>query len=152
MNEQQRGHGECSHRIAKMVAAIEPSTIRTVPKKQMGRKVNISAVPAFVNDMLTVGHQHWRRSGGWRVGLATTTPCVRIRRWAMPRLGSCITRPNRMGTSRRPGAGSSDRGAPGQPSVRPFDPDGSQGLTPDWTPEPRSSVIVETQSNENKRN
>ena len=42
-----------------------------------------------------------------------------------------------------------DRGAPGvQPSVRPFDPDGSQGLTPGWTPEPRSGVIVETQSSE----
>jgi len=42
-----------------------------------------------------------------------------------------------------------DRGARGvQPSVRPFDPDGSKGLTPGWTPEPRSSVIVKTQSTE----
>ena len=27
----------------------------------------------------------------------------------------------------------------------------SQGLTPDWTPEPRTGVIVQTQSSENKQ-
>ena len=42
-----------------------------------------------------------------------------------------------------------DRGERGvQPSVRPFDPNGSQGLTPGWTPEPRSSEMLETHSNE----
>jgi len=47
-----------------------------------------------------------------------------------------------------------ERGARGvQPSVRPFDPGGSQGLTPGWTPEPRSRVMVKTQSSEvNKTN
>jgi hypothetical protein len=39
-----------------------------------------------------------------------------------------------------------------QPSVRPFDPDGSKGLTPSWTMEPRSDVIVQTQSNETNKN
>ena len=62
-------------------------------------------------------------------------------------------RPNRMEPSPRPGVGNSHRGAPGvQPSVRPFDPEGSQGITPGWTPEPRSRVIVETQSSEDKNN
>ena len=46
-----------------------------------------------------------------------------------------------------------ERGVRGvQPSVRPFDPDGSQGLTPGWTPEPRSSVMVKTQSSDSKQN
>ncbi len=45
------------HPVAKMVAAVEPSTIRTVPKKKVGRKVIIPAVAVFVNDILTVGHQ-----------------------------------------------------------------------------------------------
>ena len=63
-------------------------------------------------------------------------------------------RPNRMGPGLRPGVGNSHRGAPPgvQPAVRPFDPDGSPGLTPGWTPEPRNSVIVETQSSENENN
>ncbi len=39
-----------------------------------------------------------------------------------------------------------------QPSVRPFDPDGSKGLTPGWTTKPRSDVIVPTQSNETNKN
>ena len=39
-----------------------------------------------------------------------------------------------------------------QPSVRPFDPDGSQGLTPGWTLEPRSGLVVKTQSSESKHN
>jgi hypothetical protein len=38
-----------------------------------------------------------------------------------------------------------------QPSVRLFDPDGSKGLTPGWTMEPRSDVIVQTQSNETNK-
>jgi len=62
-------------------------------------------------------------------------------------------RPSRMGPSRRRGDGDSSRGARGvQSSVRPFDPDGSKGLTLDWTPEPRRNVIVKTQSNEANRN
>ncbi len=39
-----------------------------------------------------------------------------------------------------------------QPSVRPFDPGGSQGLTPGWTPEPQSSLMAKTQSSESKQN
>jgi hypothetical protein len=45
-----------------------------------------------------------------------------------------------------------NRGVRGvQPSVRPFDPSGSQGLTPGWTPEPRRSIVVQTQSSESKQ-
>jgi hypothetical protein len=40
-----------------MIAAIEPSAIRTVPKKKVRREVIILAVVVFINDTLTVGHQ-----------------------------------------------------------------------------------------------
>jgi putative transposase len=76
-------------------------------------------------------------------GLAITIRSVHTKRWNMPRLGNGITRRNRTGPSRPRGDGNSRRGAPGvQPSVRPFAPDGAQGLTPGWTPEPRSGLVV----------
>ena len=80
----------------------------------------------------------------------STTPSGRTKSWAMQRRRKCITRPSPMEPSRRRGGGNDDRGAPGvQPSVRPFAPGGAQGLTPGWTPEPRSGRVVKTQNSKN---
>ena len=78
------------------------------------------------------------RTGDWPDGLGITTRCDPIRRWATPRPPRCTTRPNPMAPNPRPGDG--DRGRDGlrvHPSVRPLDPDGSKGLTPGWTRQPR---------------
>ena len=49
--------------------------------------------------------------------------------------------------------GEHPRGVHGvQSFVRPFAPDGAQGLTPDWTPEPRGGLIGKMPNSENKNN